>query len=211
MATYGDMQNRIADELDRSDLASQIKKAIVSAVKHYERKSFYFSETSFTFSTVAGQRNYGSADAAAIATSPSIDRLNGTFYSLRQDLTKKPFAEIDQKTGILSFRAWPEEWAYYAQQIWLYPIPDAAYTITAYDVPRLTELSADADFNAWTNDAEELIRSRAKLDLLRNVIRGVDMAEEITLLRGQEEDALNALITETANRKGTGFATPTQF
>ncbi len=211
MSSYLDMQNRIAEELDRPNLLSQIKKAIVSAVKHYERKSFYFSETSFTFSTVAGQRNYGSADAAAIATAPSIDRINGTFYSLRDDLTKRPFADIDQKTGILSFRAWPEEWAYYGEQIWLYPIPDAAYVLTAYNVPRLTELSDDADENAWTDDAEEMIRSRAKIDLIRNVIRASDMAEELIMLKEQEMDALTALYSETTSRKATGFSQPTQF
>jgi hypothetical protein len=211
VATYLDMQTRIADELDRSELTSQIKKAIVSAVKHYERKTFYFSETSFTFATVAGQRNYGSADAAAIATAPSIEILNGSFYGTRVPLDKVAFDDIDQKTSMTITRAMPEEWAYRTEEIWLYPVPDAVYTITAYHIPRLTELSADADTNAWTNDAEELIRSRAKIDLLRNVIRGTDMEAEIVLLKDQEQEALTALITETASRKGTGFARPTQF
>lgn len=211
MATFLEMQTRIADELDRADLGPQIKKAIVTAVKHYQRKNFYFSETSFTFSTVAGQRSYGAADAAAIATSPGIDRINGTFYSLRDDLTKRPFADIDQKTGILSFRAWPEEWAYYGEQIWLYPIPDAAYVLTAYSTPRLTELSADDDENAWTDDAEELIRTHAKIDLMCNVIRASDMVEELRMMAGQEQSALTALYEEGASRKATGFSQPTQF
>jgi hypothetical protein len=211
MATYGDMQTRIADELHRGGLTAPIKRAIVSAVKHHERRKFYFSETSFNFNTVAGQRNYGTAAAAAIATSPSIDRLNGTFYSLRDDLTKRPFEDIDQKTGILSFRAWPEEWAYYSQQIWLYPIPDAAYTLTAYSVPRLTELSADADENAWTNDAEELIRLRAKRELVSGYIGLSGWETQYAEWGRGEEVALVALLRETASRKATGFSTPTEF
>lgn len=211
MATYSDMQTRIADELDRTDLASQIKKAIVSAVRHYERKQFYFCESSFTFSTVIGQEYYTSSDAAAIATAPNIGRLNGLFSSSRMPLIKRPWEFIDDKSATTTSYAQPEEWAYRQEEIRFYPIPDAVYTITAFDVPRLTELSADSDTNAWTNDAEELIRSRAKIDLLRNTIRGPEMAEEIMAIQQQERDALVALINETASREATGFSQPTQF
>ena len=98
--TFGDMQLRIADELDRpTDLTEQIKKAILSAVKHYERKTFYFSESSFTFSTVAQQENYTSAANAAIATTPNIERLNGLFNSTRTPITKRPWKMIDDKSA----------------------------------------------------------------------------------------------------------------
>lgn len=212
MATYLDMQTRIADELDRSDLTAQIKKAILSAVAHYERKSFYFSETSFTFSTVAGQEYYGTADAAAIATSPSIERINGAYNALRVELTKRPFSYINEISVIgTTSRAEPSDWAYRAEQIRLYPIPDAVYTMTAFNIPRLTALSADGDTNAWTNDAEELIRTRAKIDLILNVIRGSDMEAEVIGLKSQERSALNALFSETASRSATGMAQPTVF
>lgn len=211
MASYLDLQTRIADELDRADLTAQIKKAIVSSVAHYAKRNFWFAQSSFTFSTVQGQRAYTSADAAEIATSPSIEVLNGAFTGTRCPITKRAFDFIDAKTSQLTSYGQPEDWAYRAQTIWFYPIPDAAYTITAYHIPTLTALSADSDENAWTNDAEELIRSRAKIDLIRNVIRGTDMVEELTLLKDQERDALNALITETASREATGFSRPTMF
>jgi hypothetical protein len=211
VATYLDMQTRIADELDRSDLTAQIKKAIISAVAHYERRRFYFCETSFTISTVAGQETYTSSDAAAIATSPNIERLNGLYSNLRTPLTKRDWAWIDDVSSTTTSRARPMAWAYRAETIRLYPIPDAAYTITAYNVPRLTALSADGDSNAWTNDAEELIRSHAKIDLLRNVIRGADMVEEIALQRDQEQGALAALIRETSSREALGHTVPSVF
>lgn len=211
MATYLDMQTRIADELDRDDLSSQIKKAIVSAVAFYADRNFWFTQTSFTFATVQGQRSYTSSDAAAIATSPSIEILNGSFNSTRTELIKRSFEFIDAKTSQLTSYGEPEEWAYRAQTIWLYPIPDAAYTITAYHVPTLTALSADSDENAWTSDAEELIRTHAKLDLIENVIRASDMAEDVAMLEKREARVLNKIITETAKREATGFLRPTQF
>jgi hypothetical protein len=211
VATYLDMQTRIADELDRADLASQIRKAILSAVAFYAKKHFWFTESSFTFATVAGQRNYTSSDAAAIATSPSIEILNGSFFGTRVPLTKQTFEYIDSKTSQTTSRGEPEDWAYRAQQIWLYPVPDAAYTITAYHIPTLTALSSDSDSNAWTNDAEAMIRARAKWDLVKNVIRGPEMVEEMTTLKGEELEEFVALINETASREATGSSRPTQF
>lgn len=189
----------------------QIKKAIITAVKFYERKRFYFCESSFTFATVAGQELYTTADAAAIATSPNIERLNGLFFGTRIPLTKRTWEYIDDISTLPVSRSMPEDWAYRELSIRLYPIPDQAYTITAYNVPRLTELSADTDSNAWTNDAEALIRARAKWDLVKNVIRGPEMAEELAMLKAEEEQEFVALIRETSSREATGFSTPTQF
>ncbi len=212
MATYGDMQTRIADELDRGDLTAQIKKAILSAIAFYERKKFYFTESSgTTFSTVIGQEFYGSSDLAAIATSPMIDVLRGNYVGLRVDLTKRAWEYIDDISVLTTSKARPMDWAYRAQQIRLYPIPDAVYTMTIVHLPRLAALSADGDSNAWTNDAEELIRSRAKVDVMRNVIRGPEMAEEVIALTMQEKQALAMLYAENASRKAVGYAIPTQF
>jgi hypothetical protein len=207
-----DMQNRIDDELDRGGaIFPQIKKAIVTAVRFYERKRFYFAEDSFTFATVVGQEYYTTADAAAIATSPNIERLNGSFYGTRIPLTKRSFEYIDDISTLPVSMSMPEDWAYRELSIRLYPIPDQVYTITAYNVPRLTELSADTDSNAWTNDAEALIRARAKWDLVKNVIRGPEMAEEAAGLKIEEEQEFTALIKETASREALGHSVPTQF
>ena len=53
MTTYGTMQDRIADELMRSDLTTHIQKSIQTAIKKYEREEFYFNVTTGTLSTVA--------------------------------------------------------------------------------------------------------------------------------------------------------------
>lgn len=211
MATYADMQTRIADELHRSDLTARIKKAIVSAVRHYERKRFYFCESSFTFATVAGQYEYTTTAAAAIATSPNIERLNGTFFGTRTPLTKIDWKSLDDKIAMTTSRATPHEWAYRAKALYLYPVPDAVYTITAFNVPRLTELSADADENAWTNDAEELIRIHAKIDLIENQIGIAGREKELGTMKDRERAVLSSIVAETAAREATGNLHPSQF
>jgi hypothetical protein len=79
MSTYGEMQTTIADELDRSDLASQIQKAIKTAIKKYQRKRFFFNEArSLTFNTVDGQEFYTAADSSDIPNLLFIDTVKLT-------------------------------------------------------------------------------------------------------------------------------------
>src|SRR5262245_11677501 len=53
MATLADLAARIADDLDRSDLASQIGAAIRDAVDHYESERFIFNEAIGTTATLS--------------------------------------------------------------------------------------------------------------------------------------------------------------
>lgn len=58
MATYGDMQARIADELARTDLAAEIQNEIQTAISYYENERFWFNEGQWTFNTVNAQELY---------------------------------------------------------------------------------------------------------------------------------------------------------
>lgn len=214
MATYADMQARIADELDRSDLVTQIQQAINSAVSFYARKNFFDTETSFTFNTVVGQEYYTAADAAQIATSPYLDELNININTGRIQMSRQSFEYIDSISFLPTATGQPYLWAYRAQKIRFYPIPSQIYVVTAYDTPRLGLLSVPTTSNFWTDEdsgAECLIRTRAKLYLLLNVIRASDMAQEVAMLRGQEIEERSALFGETGSRKSTGVMAPTAF
>lgn len=96
-----------------------------------------------------------------------------------------------------SFVGDPEYYAYYGRQIRLGPIPNAVRTIRISGVWRLTALSADADSNVWTTEAEELIRSRAKWDLWRNVLKEEQQAQ---ISKNSENEAYAALKRETTHR-----------
>ena len=130
MTTYAVMQARIADELTRTDLTSQIQKAILSAIKHYERTRFYFNASvTDTFSTVANQEYYGSAANAKIPNLVVIDALTVTNSSIKYALANVPFTSVEEmQNGAIT--GLPAAFCYYAQQIRLYPIPDAVYTVT---------------------------------------------------------------------------------
>lgn len=222
--TYGDLQARIADELIRSDLTSQIKIAILSAITTYQRERFYFNESrSSTFSTVAGQEFYTSADLAAIPNLINIDTV--LFYqspSYRYPLDVRTWDELELwSLNPNTVSGFPSDYAYYAQQLRLYPIPSGVYTVRLSGVQRLTPdpLSADSDTNAWMTDGEELIRQRAKGDLLINTIRDPDyqagqaqlaMMGESYLCHA-EKSAYLAVRGQTTQLLSSGRVRATQF
>lgn len=197
MTTYLVMQQRIADELARTDLTTQIPKAIQTAIKHYERQRFYFNQkTTGSFATVADQEYYTSSDLADIPNFIQIDSMYFTMSGTRLTILPAAFERIEEsQSGAVTGQ--PEYFAYYAQKIRLYPIPSDAWTVTVAYHYRLTALSADADTNAWVTDAEELIRQKAKRTLALDVIRDRDLAESAAIL---EKEAYDGLRSETRRR-----------
>ena len=154
-ATYLIMQQMIADELgDRQDLltpladsaltTSPIQNAIQSAIALWEREPFYFNEyyASPLFSTVANQEFYTVSDNAAIATLPKIDKIHILVNSNRYTLyarTWQYLEEISVNPAVVT--SIPIDYAYFAEQIRIYPIPDGAYPLTFNANQRLTALS----------------------------------------------------------------------
>lgn len=211
---YGIMIGRIADDLERADLtAIEIPQAIQDAIGYYERKDFYFNRgpLNFSFNTVRTQEYYGASDNAAIPTSPHIETLTGTFFGLRRELRKRPWQYIDRISTLTTSMAMPEDWAYAGEQIRFYPIPDAVYSIAAFAVQRLARPSANSDGGPWMNDAELLIRSKAKEYLFLNIIRSSDMEAEVAMMQQQIGKEYAALTGETASREATGYLEPVMF
>jgi len=226
MASYLLLASQIADELGgRTDLLtpmsgsgltlSPIKNAIQSAIAKWERERFYFNEAynyagTPLFATIAGQEIYGVADNAGIATAPEIDSLRPTISGTRRVLIRRSWAYLDDISPLSSARGQPSEWAYFAEQIRLYPIPDAVYPIAASRVQRVAALSADADTNVWTTDALDLIRCEAKLILAQEVLHDAEMAGRMQVQIYGPRGYLYALKAETARRAKSGIR-PSQF
>lgn len=163
MPTYLDMITRISDESLRPDMANQIKLCIQDAVAHYEVERFWFNQfRDRSFATVAGQEFYGTADHADIPNVLEFDAVTLSIGSTRWPLTKTGYVQIEDWNADASSRGQPTHCAYWGQQIRLYPVPDNVYPIRLSGLFKLPTLVGDSDQNAWTNDAEELIRNRAK-------------------------------------------------
>ena len=199
MTTYVTMRSRISDELVNESLTTaQINAAIQSAIAHYQRKRFYFNESrAETFSTVASQEFYGTADNANIPNLSLIDKLTMTASGTRFKLTPRSWEWIDERSSTTTAIGQPTDYCYYAQQIRLYSIPDAVYTVRISGLVRFAALSADGDSNAWMTDGEALIRGRAKWDIGTNVIYSDEIAAKGSEL---EMSSLRALEAENTRR-----------
>lgn len=197
MSTFVQMRAVIADDLDRSDMTTQINRAINRAIKYYEKEPFWFKETTGTFSTSSGTKIY---TTATIPTDISkIDRMEVVVSGNDQPLTEVTFDEIEDidfshQTGI------PDRFAFYSNSIYLYPIPNGTYTIRLAYTKTYAQLSADSDTNDWTTEAEDLIECRALWTLYSRTIKD---DEEANKYKAAEEDALQALRSKTEQHNGT--------
>jgi hypothetical protein len=196
MTTYATMRSRIEDEIYDATITTSVNSAILDAIKFYERKRFWFNQKTGAFSTVADQEYYATAANSDIPDLLHIKAMTATIDSYKTPVRPADFNWIDaaQNGAIKGF---PAAFAYFNEQVRLFPIPDAVYTVTMAYHYRFAALSADADTNAWTTDAEELIRTRAKRILAMHKLWDVEM---YTRLREPEQEALDALEAETRRR-----------
>jgi hypothetical protein len=194
------MKSRIANELARTDLSAEIANAIASAVSFYEGSRFYFNEARGTFSTVAGQEWYTSSEFTDLPSVLKIDTMRCLLSNRWFVMVQRTWAELQWRSSGITQNADPTDFAYYRQQLRIYPIPQAVRTIEvtyvqAFGVPD------DNASNGWTNEGEELIRTHAKADLFENVIRDPAEADR---LRVREDQVNKQLASLTRQLAGSG-------
>jgi len=213
MSTLLDLKSRISRDIDDFDdqYASDIADAIVSAVAESNIERFYFNETNdIEFATVAAQEWYGTTDEALI---PKLIKIDAVFSEdaggTRSWLGNIDPAEIEILNDNSASTGEPSGYSFYRQQIRLNPIPDSAnYTIIVQAHYFLDAPANDADENAWTNDAFQLIRARATIDLATNTVHDADLKARAETW---EARSLTALRRRTSKMNGTGVIAPMWF
>lgn len=205
--SYLDLQNRIAADLTRDDLTSQIKNAVGDAVENYETDRFFFNTTRLkTFQTVQGQQVY---DGSALAEIPNIIRIDNLFMPLSGSEFELCRQEPDQFEWFASTSlGQPTDFAYSDGTILIWPKPAQIYTLRPHMHFRLSPLVADTDSNAWCNEAEQLIRTHAKLLLYINVLEDDEGAAR---MQAQIQTYKDKLDYETSARTATGRIRATDF
>lgn len=202
MPTFGDLKAQIAAETLRSDLLPEIGDAIRAAIRRYQGTRFWFNERTYWTNTAPGD---------PIITPPSdlatVDLLecvsNGHRYRLRP-VSYQQFRCMAGTTADLgetsSTTGEPTDWAQYRRKLLLYPTPDAVYRLWLSYVSTLDPLDDDSA-NAWTEEAQDLIKAAAKRILYVDVIDDLRRAEA---MQAQEAMALRALLQESIGRTATG-------
>jgi len=208
MGTLAQLKARIASDLTRDDLTSQIANVVADTIKFYGRERFWFNQTrNLVLTTVTGQAAYGAADLAII---PSIVRIDALYLPQNQSIFPLDRYEPDDFeviAGGMTGGGKPVAFTYVDQTIRLWPTPGSVYGLRLHAFARLPD-AADGDSNAWTDDAEELVRSHAKMllyiDVLEDDQNAQRMAAKIPVL-------LDGLRSETSARMATGRIRGTEF
>ena len=209
MATFEEMQTRIADDLNRplADFTTQIKKAINRAVEFYEKERFWFNENVWSFSASSGIEHV--AFSAAVTTDlKEIDEVTLTrsatdIYPM-DAILYSDFRKL-ATSGTSNSQGAPFEYALFRNTWFFYPIPDQNYTVHVYGQRGYATLSASGDTNDFTAEAEDLIEARARWWLYQRVLKDVANA---SLAKAEEAEALSSLREKTVNLISTGRIKP---
>ncbi len=204
MADLAALKTRIAYEINRTDLTTAIATAISTAIRYYRSSRFEVNEQQATFDTVAGQESY------TTATIPNdigqIDTIRATINGRLMVLEPWTFQRLQNISTTQNTEGQPWGWAWYAQKIFFYPIPDTVYTILVSYQQRKDAPANDADASTiWTNDAQDLINYSAQKILYRDVIKS---PEDFATALDAEREALRVLKLESLNLQDEGGLTP---
>lgn len=196
------LKARVATELHRTDLTSEIATAISSAILQYQSRRFEFNQRQTTFNTADGTESY------TTSTIPDdiaqIDVLRITVNGHRYPLRPITFAELQELSNRTTNEGPPSKFAFYAQTIFLYPIPDATYSVQISYLQREDPPANDADTSSvWTNAAGDLICANAKKRVARNNIYDDKLAMRC---EAEESEALSILLNESVQLQDDGSA-----
>lgn len=200
------MQQRIADDLNRADLTTQIKKAINRAIVFYLKEPFWFKETSATFSTVASQKAYSNTDTS-ITDIGRIYLVESVLNNANYEMTERDIKWVENMNPNDAIGQ-PTDYAWWQNKFYIYLVPSGIFTIRVWYTKKYTELSADADTNDWTTTAEDLIEARARWWIYKRVILDKAQADEAKI---EEMEALTGLREVNEGYVAQGRVPPTCF
>ena len=190
MSDLATLKARIADELNRTDLTSQIASAIPRAIEKYARERFDFNEGRSTATTVADNQYVDFPSGLRV-----VDGVYATVGGYTYDLRRVEFDEMEYWHGASNTKGQPLDYTLRKGQLRIYPTPNDAYTLTITGIYDEPALSADDDTNAWcTGLAEDVINYRVQYLMYRDILKDRESMIEARLA---EQEALRELRGES--------------
>ncbi len=190
MATWAELKERIADEIFRDDLTTQVERYALKAVEHYARKRWWFNEAAPSGVCVPGQAYI--TPGLILMDTLVVDRVVLIPETLKV-ITQWRATEVALQPGN------PTHFAHVGSQAQLYTTPASAFAWTAEGL--LEPTLEDSSENEWTTDFEDAVVNRAKLALCSGITLDEVRAAFATSALGIAEAALDEL---NALRCGTG-------
>ena len=204
MATYGAVVNRIVDELPRADssITAIVAQQMLSAIEFYTNDRFWFNEKQTTLTTSSSLAYYAWPSDLIEIDSVVVWDSSGTSY----ELDPVTYQQMNARDYGTSFGQ-PFWYSTYGKQFRLFPVPDATYTFVVSHQYSPATLSATTDTNAWTTEAEALIRART----LKNCAAKFKDYDAALLYQRMEDDEYARLKKQTEKLLSTGEITGSGF
>lgn len=179
--TLGDLKTRIADELARSDLTSQIALAVTDAIDLASKNRFWFNEVrDLQIQLAANQAYHSDSNVDVLVEIDQLYLLLNT--NQRWNLHAANNARLDALYNGTPAVGLPVRFSRYGSELRFWPTPDQTYTAYLNGFTKGQPLSLDTDSNFWTTYGEKLVRAIAKTILYAEVIRNSDEAERNDML-----------------------------
>jgi len=193
MATLAELKTRIQTEINRDDLADDLATVLQ---QHIAAACEYFADEKFWFNSIVTTTPASAQSVNIPAAVRRIERLTiPAQYTELREVVLPEFERLDGgQTGL------PNAYAYYNDQVRLWPAPDATYTLQFTGLAQVDAPTSDSDSNIWTTQAFDLIVSRVKMTLARDVFRDPD---GVQLFAAATAELLRKLKRETARRLET--------
>ena len=193
MSTFATLKARVADELNKSNLTSQIATAVTRAIEFYADERLEFNEGRSTATTTA-DNDYVTYPSGLRKADEVFATVGGRTYPLM----RRDFDVLEHWHGASDSRGQPMDYAIRDGQLFIYPTPDQAYTLTVTGIYDEAALSADTDTNGWcTGMPQDLIVARAKFTIARDITIDDEMMRNA---RMAEVEALSRLRSETRRK-----------
>lgn len=193
MSTFATLKARVADELNKSNLTSQVATAVTRAIEFYADERLEFNEGRSTCTTTASN-DYVTYPSGLRKADEVFATVSGRTYKL----IRRDFDVLEYWHGASDSTGQPMDYAIRDGQLFIYPTPDQAYTLTVTGVYDETALSDDTDTNGWcTGMPQDLIVARAKFTIARDITIDDEMMRNSRLA---EVEALARLRSETRRK-----------
>ncbi len=213
MTTLLDVRNRVADQLARSDLNTQIDREIQLAIARYNRRATWLHEVrSFTLTSVIGQAWYASVDlstgtgpqdvtgrtAVDVADIQAIHYIRDADY---EDLRAMAYADFEKLFDTVSGGSRATYYSLYAGQIGLWPEPSVVENFAISAMVKPVVPSSASDTSVWFDQAQELIENAAASAICRKFIQD---GERAAAFQAFEALAWEDLVAEGNKKMATG-------
>ena len=194
MSTYGKIKQRVSDEMKRGELSissTAVAQSVIDAINHFKNRRFWFNTGFEEVTTTPDTPTLGSA-VTGILKIDSVKAKIGT-----RDYPLRPMSYLEmERIDSGQWAGYPEYYSHYNDNIRLYPIPNATYSVAVSYVKDLSEITLSSTAqatNEWVDDCEAMIRKRAKGELFENELRNSAEADKMYMSAEREYRELNKL------------------